>query len=338
METSDRSPPKEETDKYVMRISVTSRCNLNCNYCSPDRANRETMTDDDILGIIESGVKAGVKKVSWTGGEPTIRRSIIDLITGAKELGVSNQSMTTNGVTFGNRVQAFKEAGLDRVNISLETLDRKKYKEITGVDALEKVILALREAVKFFHRVKINCVITKDNIGDIPHFVNFAQEFETLIIRFLEVVPCENDYEKDKAFFDIFFVSIEEIMQTLKEMGDLIPEKIVGHVPKSRYFRLQGKKGIFGVNPNHSVDFHCDRRACTKIRVNPQGIVSNCTTDLSFCRDFSGLTQDAKDELMVEIVREKVARNYKGFRHKQKYYDFWRFGKQQVIAILKAKE
>jgi len=285
------------------------------------------MSDDDMLGIIEAGVKAGVKKVSWTGGEPTVRPKIIESIAAARELGVLYQSITTNGVTFGNRAREFGEAGIDRVNISLETLDRDEYKRITGVDALDRVVHAIREAMNCIGTVKVNCVVTRDNISNILRFIDFAQDFEDdLTVRFLEVVPCENEYAEDSEFFDQTFVSAQEMMRELQESGELNPKQIAGNVPKSRYFTIDGKKGIFGVNPNHSVQFHCDREECTKIRVNPKGIVSNCTINLGFCRDFSGLSQPEKDALMLEVVQEKIERNYTGFLHRQRYYYFWRFG------------
>ncbi|MBU0766634.1 radical SAM protein [Patescibacteria group bacterium] len=314
-------------EHYVVRVSATSKCNLDCRYCKPDKSRRTVMSDDDMLGIIEAGVKAGVKRASWTGGEPTIRPKIVESIAAARELGVQYQSITTNGVVFGNRAHEFGEAGIDRVNISLETLDRDEYAQITGADALDKVLHSIRESMRTIGTVKVNCVITRDNIRNILKFVDFAQDFKDgLTVRFLEVVPCENEYADNGDFFAKTFVSAQEMISELQGAGELTPKQITGNVPKSKYFKISGKKGIFGVNPNHSVQFHCDREECTKIRVNPQGIVSNCTIDLSFCRDFSGLSQAEKDALMLEIVREKIERNYTGFLHRQRYYDFWRFG------------
>lgn len=320
-------------DHYVMRISATPKCNLDCVYCRPDKTNKESMSDEDMLGIIESGVKAGVTRVSWTGGEPSIRPNIINSIARARDLGVVYQSMTTNGTVLGQKAQEFKDAGLDRVNISLETFDRGEYERITGHDVIDKVMFSIREALRVFEMVKINCVITRDNIANILRFVDFAQDFDNLTVRFLEVVPCENDYADNSDFFARTFVPIDEMKAALRQQGELIPRKMRGNVPKSEYFKISGKKGVFGVNPNHSVGYHCDGPDCTKIRVNPQGIVSNCTIDLSYCRNFAGVDQLEKDRLMDEIVREKIMRDYTGFLHRQSHYDFWRFGKQKDAQI-----
>jgi cyclic pyranopterin phosphate synthase len=326
---SHGTPPADgpAPDHYVLRVSATSDCNLHCRYCKPDHHPTSVMNDGDLLGIIEAGVKAGVKKVSWTGGEPTMRPHLLETIAAAKDLGVAYQSMTTNGVTFGPKARAYREAGLNRVNMSLETFDRVEYRQITGVNALDRVLLSIREAMREIDRVKVNCVVTRENIRNIPGFVEFVQQFERpLTVRFLEVVPCENQYA-NTVRFEKTFVPVEEMLDVLRAQGTLTPVHMDGNVPKSRYFTIEGKKGVFGVNPNHSVGFHCDGEECTKIRVNPQAVVSNCTTNLKYCRDFTGLSQREKNDLMMQIVREKMERNYDGFLHRQRYYDFWRFAK-----------
>ncbi len=313
-------------DNYTLRISVTSHCNLNCVYCNPVISKFE-MSDDDLIKIIKAAALAGVKKISWTGGEPTVKKGLAEIIKTARELGIQKQSMTTNGVLFYKKAQELKNAGLTRVNISLDTLDAAEYKSITKRDALPYVLKSIETGINIFGKLKIHHVVTRKNIHTIPQFIDFAQQYgDRLTIRFLELVPCNNASENDKKAFNAEFVSKDEIKETLKSFGKLSNYENTGDVPKSIYYKIEGKKGIFGINPNHSVSYRCDREKCPKIRVSPTGFVSNCTTNLKFCRNFKGIYQKQANELMEKIVHEKETRNYKGFLHKQKYYDFWRFG------------
>jgi molybdenum cofactor biosynthesis enzyme MoaA len=196
-----------------------------------------------------------------------------------------------------------------------------------GFDGLEFVKKSIMKAIKLYPCVKINCVVVKNNLGIIDDFIEFVEKFNgKLIVRFLEVVPCGELYKKDKNVFKNTYVSFNKIKKRLANYGKLIPIKIDGDVPKSIYYKISGLQGIYSINPNYSVNYRCDRSKCPKLRVNPQGFVSNCTIQLKYVRDFRNKSLEKKIKMMKEIVREKLNRNYKGFRHKQKYYDFWRFG------------
>lgn len=316
-------------NNYTLRISTTSSCNLNCIYCNPKRLTdrKLDMTNQEILGIIKAGVATGIRKVSWTGGEPTIRPNFIKLIEKAKKLGIRKQGITTNGVIFFKIADKLKKAGLTKVNFSLDTLDRDEYKRICKLDALRLVIKSIKKALELYPQVKINCVITKSNFHVIDKFINFSEKYDgRIIIRFLEIVPCGQMYDNDPEIFKNNFVPLTKIKKQLEKHGRLTVVKIDGDVPKSIYYRIEGLKGVYGINPNFSVDFYCDKLKCPKIRVNPYGLVTNCTINLQFVRNFRGKTTKEKIRLMKEIVKEKAERNYRGFRHKQRFYDFWRFG------------
>lgn len=316
-------------NNYTLRISAISACNLNCSYCNPKRIIdcKKDMSDKDILDIIKAGVIAGIRKISWTGGEPTMRTSLLDLVKNAKLLGIKNQSITTNGIIFFKIADELKKAGISKVNFSLDTLNRSAYKKICQFDGLDFVKKSIDKALKLFPRVKINYVVMKNNIEMIDQFIKFAERYKgKLIVRFLEIVPCGEIYKKDKTTFQNNFVPMHEIKARLASYGKLTPIKIKGDVPKSVYYTIAGLSGIYGINPNYSFNYHCDGIKCPKIRVNPQGFISNCTIKLKYVRDFRNKTLEEKIKMMKEIVTEKLNRNYKGFRHKQKYYDFWRFG------------
>ncbi|NTU66751.1 MAG: radical SAM protein [Candidatus Moranbacteria bacterium] len=316
-------------NNYTLRISVTSLCNLNCIYCNTQRvANpRELMSEKDIEDLLRAAFQAGIKKVSWTGGEPTIRPDFLKLVKKAKEIGIVRQSLTTNGILYSKIAEDLREYGLTKINFSLDSLESEKYKKICGYDGLHKVITSIDKAVDLYNKIKINCVVTKSNISIIGEMIDYFDKYNgKVVVRFLEIVPCGQMYEYNKSIFEDQFVSENEMLNHMKDIGELTPVKIFGDVPKSSYFKIKGKRGIYGVNPNFSVGFKCDQKKCPKIRVSPNGFVSNCTINLNHVRDFRNKTLEEKIELMKEIVKEKKRRDYSGFLHRQKYYDFWRFG------------
>lgn len=316
-------------NNYTLRISVTSACNLNCIYCNPNRCVdlKKIMVKKDILGIIGAGYKAGVRKISWTGGEPTFRPDFLEIVRAAKVIGIKKQSMTTNGILYYRMAKQLKKAGISKINFSLDTLNAKEYKNICGYDGFDNVINSIAEAIKLYKKIKINCVVTQSNLHVVREMIEYFDKYkDRIIIRFLEMVPCGQMYEADKNIFPQNFLPIKDIIKEFKKIGDVTPVQVEGDVPKSLYFRIKGKQGIYGVNPNLSVNYVCDKEKCPKIRINPNGFVSNCTIQLKYVRDFRDTTQAEKNKLMLEIVKEKRNRNYKGFRHKQQYYDFWRFG------------
>lgn len=328
-------------NNFVLRISVTSSCNLKCSYCigSTLKGLKNNMNDDEILEIIESAVNNGVKKISWTGGEPTVRKNILSLVSAAKKMGIKKQTMTTNGVLLYKMLPALKKAGINRFNISLDTLNPDKYKFITKRDCLNDVIKSINRVVEIYDNTKINCVVTKDNFNEIEDLVNFIEQYEgKLKIRFLELIPCGEAFGHNPDLFKKEFVSIYDVLRKLKRFGELKIVENTGNVPKSIYFKIEGLKGIYGVNPNKSASYACDRKKCPKIRVSPNGYVSNCTIKIEHTRKLSGKSKEEKNELMKKIVKEKLNRNFNSFRHKQKYYNFWRFGIISEEVRLKINE
>lgn len=309
--------------------SITSLCNLNCIYCNTGRvvSHNELMSYEDIVGILEAGFRSGIRKVSWTGGEPTVRKDFLKIVKKARDIGFIHQSLTTNGVIYSEIAEELKIFGLTKVNFSLDTLNPEEYKKICGFDGFSKVIKSIEKAVTLYDRIKINCVATKLNRKVIGKMINYFDDYgDSVVVRFLEIVPCGQMYEDNQHIFEKEFLPAGDILGDMRKIGNLEPVNLEGDVPKSMYFKIAGKMGIYGVNPNFSVDYVCDRDRCKKIRVSPHGFVSNCTTDLKYVRDFRNKTTEQKNKLMKEIVNEKAERSYEGFRHEQKYYDFWRFG------------
>lgn len=174
-----------------LRISVTDRCNLRCCYCMPegvqDVGMKNILTFEEIWEIVRTGVSLGITHIRITGGEPLMRKGCVDLIRGIREIpGVETITMTTNGVLLENYGKQLKEAGVDGVNISLDTLDPEEFYKITGKRELQEVLAGIRAAKTARLPVKLNAVNRKE-LDPIP-LVRYAQE-ENLPIRFIEMMP-----------------------------------------------------------------------------------------------------------------------------------------------------
>lgn len=174
-----------------LRISVTDRCNLRCCYCMPegvqDVGMKNILTFEEIWEIVRTGVSLGITHIRITGGEPLVRKGCVDLIRGIREIpGVETITMTTNGVLLGNYGKKLKEAGVDGVNISLDTLDPEEFYKITGKRELQEVLAGIRAVKTAGLPVKLNTVNRKE-LDPIP-LVRYAQE-ENLPLRFIEMMP-----------------------------------------------------------------------------------------------------------------------------------------------------
>ena len=158
-------------DINYMRISITDRCNLRCKYCMPDGIEllpmSEILTFEEILRVCRQAVELGITRFKITGGEPLVRRGCADLIRKIKKLpGVEQVTMTTNGILLSEYLGELLDAGLDAVNISLDTMNRGRFEEITGFDQLSEVLKSIDAAVDSGLRVKVNVVLQQDKNAD----------------------------------------------------------------------------------------------------------------------------------------------------------------------------
>ena len=176
-----------------MRISVTDRCNLRCRYCMPDGIERIPMSDlltyEEIVFVCRQAADLGIGSVRITGGEPRVRKGCVRLVSMLRETpGVRRVTMTTNGVLLGEHLNGLLDAGLDAVNISLDTLDRGQYKAITGMDELDRVLASIRRAAGKLP-VRINCVICREINDDAPGELATLARDLPVDVRFIELMP-----------------------------------------------------------------------------------------------------------------------------------------------------
>ena len=181
-------------DIHYLRLSVTDRCNLRCRYCMPDGAkipeHEEVLTHEEFLRLAALFAQCGIDTVRVTGGEPLVRKSVAQLVAGLKATpGIRHVSMTTNGTLLAQQLPALLDAGLDSVNISLDTLDPAVFRHITARDEFAAVQAGLRAALESPLPVKLNCVPQPGvNEGELESLAAFAQE-HPLQVRFIEMMP-----------------------------------------------------------------------------------------------------------------------------------------------------
>ena len=255
-----------------MRISITDRCNLRCRYCMPEGVElvpmKNILTYEEIEMVCQAAAKAGIRKFKITGGEPLVRLGCPELIGKIKKIpGVEQVTLTTNGVLLSKYLPDLLENGLDAVNISLDTLDRERYKAITGRDELEKVLESVDLAIKAGIPVKINSVLQKGMNDD--EFMALARlTIEKKIdVRFIEMMPIG----LGKQFETIYN---ENILNELKKRYPDIQEdrKIHGNGP-AVYVKLPEGQGSVGfISALHGK--FC--QYCNRIRMTAQGSLKPC--------------------------------------------------------------
>ncbi|CAA9408096.1 MAG: Cyclic pyranopterin phosphate synthase (MoaA) [uncultured Pyrinomonadaceae bacterium] len=303
-----------------LRVSLTDRCNFRCFYCLPNGepplARKETiLTFEEIEYVCDIFVSLGIEKIRLTGGEPMLRKDIEVLIGKLARLKsqISNPklkdlALTTNGHTFPRRAENLKRAGLDRVTISLDSLRRERFKEITGVDALENVFDSI-EAAKKYHLtpVKINCVLVRGrNDDEIVDFARFARENDVKM-RFIEFMPLDSGHDWTRESI----VSAREIREKINARFPLaLKEKSRGAETAWRYEFADGAPGEIGIVAPVTEMF-CG--ACSRIRLTADGQIRTClfSTEEYNLRDClrSGSNRAEIVEFIRSVVLKKEARH-----------------------------
>ncbi len=287
-----------------IRISITDRCNLRCKYCFDGSFNfiphEELLSYEEIIRFVNTCAALGVTKVRLTGGEPLARKGIPYLLSEINKIpGIEDISLTTNGVFLGEKIVELKEAGLRRVNISLDTLKRERFAFITGVDAFDDVIMSIEKAMYAgLNPIKINTVIIKGfNDDEILDFAKLAKKFNHHI-RFIEYMPFGDSDMWDRSKI-ITSAEIEERIRTVYELEPFI-SKDKG---PAKMFKVNGGAGKVGfISP---VSSHiCSE--CNRIRLTASGMIRPCLfSDTEY--DVKALIRGGKsDEEIKAFIRDTV--------------------------------
>jgi cyclic pyranopterin phosphate synthase len=294
-----------------LRISVTDRCNLRCTYCMPEEVafidRTELLTFEEIARFVRVAVPLGIDKVRLTGGEPLMRRDLPRLVQLLAAIdGVRDIGLTTNGLLLAEQAPALFAAGMRRINVSLDTLDPERFRQITRRDGLEKVLEGIAAAKRAgFAPVKVNAVSIRGFTE--PEVVPLARYARAhgLEMRFIEYMPIGADqWERDKVYF-----AHEILEQIEKHVCPLVPAPDYDPRAPAMDFVYTDGGGRVGIIASVSRPF-CLR--CNRIRLTADGKLRNCLFALDEADIKSLLRGGASDAAVAEVIRRNVAAKWEG--------------------------
>jgi cyclic pyranopterin phosphate synthase len=303
-----------------LRISLTDRCNLRCVYCMPAegidfRPAEELLSDDELLTLVRIAADLGVRKVRLTGGEPTVRRGIVELTQAISGIpGIEDVAMTTNGLLLDYLAAPLARAGLRRLNVSLDTLDREKYARITRGGRVDKVLsgIAASEAAGLTP-IKLNAVVVRGfNDGDVVPLAALTLE-RPWEVRFIEMMP----FGSVGDFADAGVVKSEETMDRIAAaLGPLTPVNLSAEDP-ARTYRLADAAGSLGFISPVSQPF-CSK--CGRLRLTADGRLRLCLLRDDEEDLLTPLRAGASYEQMREIFRAAAFRRPYGHALAEKMF------------------
>lgn len=288
-----------------LRISITDRCNLRCVYCMNEEGIEQTshsaiLSYEEILKVVSAGAELGISKIRITGGEPLVRKNVIELIKGiAATPGINDLSMTTNGILLPRFAAELKKAGLDRVNISLDTLQPKLFQEVTRCGELKSALQGIEAALENdLHPVKLNTVLMKGiNDGEIIDFIRLVRE-KPLHVRFIEYMPIG---DHDQAYKD-HFLPLSFVEDTAQKAGlPLSPVPLLGGAGPAESYTIPDGQGTIGLI--HPISKHfCD--TCNRLRLTSEGNLKACL----YWQDEKPVQPVLDDKLALqELIREVLS-------------------------------
>ncbi|MDN5796294.1 MAG: GTP 3',8-cyclase MoaA [Intrasporangium sp.] len=296
-----------------LRVSVTDRCNLRCTYCMPAEGlpwlpKAEMLTDEEMLRVIGVFVRDGVTQVRLTGGEPLLRRSIVELVAGIAALAPRPRiAMTTNGVGLARVAQGLADAGLDRVNVSLDTIDAETFTHLTRRDRLGDVEAGLKAAVDAgLTPVKVNAVAMRGvNDDTVSELLGWCLE-RGYELRFIEQMPLDAQHAWDRRDM----ITAEEIRARLAERYTLTPLPAAerGSAPAER-FLVDGGPATVGIIASVTAPFCA---ACDRTRLTADGQVRNCLFSRTETDLRTPLRDGAGDDELLDLIRGEMWRKRRG--------------------------
>lgn len=291
-------------DKYnrtidYMRLSVTDRCNLRCKYCMPEsgvskKLHKEILRHEELVEIVRAGAEIGIKKIRLTGGEPLIRKNIVELVQNISDIeGIDEVTMTTNGLLLKNYLDDLIKVGLTRINLSLDTLKSDRYRNITRGGNIDEVLSCIPLILEAGLRpLKINVVLIGGfNEDEIVDFVELTRH-QNIEVRFIELMPIGEAslWTNDK------FVSNQKVL----EVVDLIKVEKTHPSSPAEYYKLKDGVGKVGLINPISCSFCVD---CNRIRITSDGKVKPC---LHSDHEIELMKALRNNENIVEILKESI--------------------------------
>ncbi len=278
-----------------MRVSVTNKCNLRCLYCMPGSCSDscDMLSVEDILTVCSCAAELGIRHIKLTGGEPLLRRDCAELVYELKRInGIRTVTLTTNGILLKKYADKLFDSGIDGINVSLDTLDREKYKYITGADELYSVIDGIQRAEERGIFVKINSVIMRGiNEDDISSILLFVKH-RPVVVRFIELMPVG----EGSKYIGVSGADILEKLGNAK-----LYTKRIGSGP-AVYYNVEGYRGIIGFIDPMSNKF-CHK--CSRLRLDCEGRLRSC---LAYDDGFDMLPAiKTGREAVKDVIKKAVA-------------------------------
>lgn len=278
-----------------LRVSLTDRCNLRCIYCMPEagiskKKHEDIIRFEEAEKVISACSALGVRKVRFTGGEPLILKGIDKIINHTASMeNIKDVSITTNGILLEDMADDLKNAGLNRVNISLDTLKADKFKSITRLGDINKVFGAIEKCLSIgLTPVKINTVLMKGiNDDEIEDFIKLTVNYPVQV-RFIELMPIGEGQE----YFDKCSMKVEEIIERFPEFSQVKDDSKVASV-----YKMPGSKGSVGIISPVSCKFCSD---CNRIRLTPTGTIKPC---LHSAEEIDLIPYVNSEQKLIEIIR-----------------------------------
>lgn len=299
-----------------LRISITDRCNFRCQYCMPAEGlpwipSDQVLTDDEIVRLATIFVRNGIKEIRLTGGEPTVRPSlpsIIRRLSALRDEGLESLSITTNGVLLDKLAGRLADAGLTRINVSLDTLIREKFHQITRRDCLDRVLRGLEVLERYptIQPIKVNAVAMKDfTEEEILDFARLARS-KPYVVRFIEYMPLDADgnWRREQV------LTGREIYEVMHAWMPLVPIQSEPSSTSRRYRFADGLGEIGFINPV-SEPF-CS--TCNRVRLTADGQIRTCLFSIDEWNLARPLRTGASDEDLSEIMRTAISQ--KELKHK----------------------
>lgn len=281
-----------------LRLSVTDRCNFRCVYCMPEegvlkRQHADMLSVEEMVEIVRAFVALGVTKVRITGGEPLVHRAIVEIIRRIAVIdGLRELCLTTNGVWLAQLARPLKEAGVTRLNVSLDTLRPNRFARITRAGSLEETLRGIRAAEEAgFTNMKINTVLLGGiNIDEIPDFVNLTRE-KDVQVRFIELMPLGVCAAWDRSAF----IAADTVLDAVPALEPIRQERV------ARIYRLPGAVGTVGLIRPLS-DYFCPE--CNRVRVTADGRLKVCLHSDREVTLKGLIGETLRDTILAEIKRK----------------------------------
>nr|XP_036670475.1 molybdenum cofactor biosynthesis protein 1 isoform X1 [Drosophila suzukii]XP_036670476.1 molybdenum cofactor biosynthesis protein 1 isoform X1 [Drosophila suzukii] len=312
-----------------LRISLTERCNLRCDYCMPAEGvplqpKGNLLTTEEILRLARIFVEQGVRKIRLTGGEPTVRRDIVEIVAQMKALPELEQvGITTNGLVLTRLLLPLQRAGLDSLNISLDTLKRDRFEKITRRKGWERVIAGIDLAVQLGYRPKVNCVLMRDfNEDEICDFVEFTRD-RPVDVRFIEYMPFSgNKWHTERL------ISYKDTLQTIRQRWPDFEALPNGPNDTSKAYAVPGFKGQVGFITSMTEHF-CG--TCNRLRLTADGNIKVCLFgNKEFSLRDAMRNENITEEQLVDLIGAAVQRKKKQhadtaprFHHQSHHYLYY---------------